>query len=327
MVRILTASQVASVLDISDLLSVIETALIKQGRDDVVRPERPHFPVGEGLDSARPDEALGTGLTMPAYVHGSPYYATKLVGFFEENPSRDLPTITAQIVVNDAETGRPVAVMDGTHVTGMRTGCIGGLAARELANEPVELAVVGAGTQARWQTRAIAAATDLERVRVYAPSDSRIACASDLDAELDATVTPVESARAAVEGANTVVTATPSETPVLEGDWLEPGTLVVAVGAFSPEMQELDPATFERASRVFADVPAEAAETGDLLATDLVEGDLLPLAAVLEGEYGRERESERLVVESVGSAVFDAAAAARAVERAEAADVGSTVDL
>ncbi|MFC3959139.1 ornithine cyclodeaminase family protein [Halovivax cerinus] len=327
MVRILTASQVASVLDISALLSVVETAIVKQGRGDVVRPERPHFPVGTGLDDDRPDDPLGTGLTMPAYVHGAPYYATKLVGFFEENPSRGLPTITAQIVVNDAETGRPVAVMDGTHVTGMRTGCIGGLAARELAHEPVDLAVIGAGTQARWQTRAIAAATDLERVRVYARSDSRIECARELDAELDASVTPVGSPDAAVEGANTVVTATPSTSPVFAGDRLEPGTLVVAVGAFSAEMQELDETTIERASRVYADVPEEAAETGDLLASTYEADDVRSLADVLEGETGRSSDDEILVVESVGSAVFDAATAAHAVDEAEGADVGTIVSL
>ncbi|SDR19950.1 ornithine cyclodeaminase family protein [Natronobacterium texcoconense] len=327
MVRILAAPQVASLLDVEDLLSVIETALIKQGRGEVVRPERPHFPVGEGIDPDRPNEPLGTGLTMPAYVHGSDYYATKLASFFEENSEHDLPTINAQIVVNDAATGLPVAVMDGTHITGMRTGCIGGLAARELATEPVELGVVGAGTQARWQTRAIAAATDLERVRIYSPSDSRIACATELDDELEATVEPVDTARAAVEGANTIVTATPAESPVLDGDWLEPGTLVVAVGAFSPEMQELDRTTFERASRTFADVPEEVTDTGDLLATDLGKDDIVPFAEVLEGESGRRADDEILVVESVGSAVFDAATAASVVERAEANDVGTTVDL
>lgn len=87
-VRILDATQVASLLDIGKLLSVIETALEKQGRSEVVRPERPHFPVGEGLDPDRPDETLETGLTMPACVHGSDYYTTKLVGFFEGTTRR-----------------------------------------------------------------------------------------------------------------------------------------------------------------------------------------------------------------------------------------------
>ena len=327
MVRILDATQVVSLSDIGELLSVIETSLIKQGRGEVVRPERPHFPVGQGLDQDRPDEPLGTGLTMPAYIHGADYYATKLVGFFEENPQRDLPTITAQIVVNEADTGLPVAVMDGTHVTGMRTGCIGGLSARELANEPVSLGVIGAGTQARWQTRAIAAATDLDRVRIYSRSDSRIACANELDDELDVPIDPVDSARAAVEDATVVVTTTTAESPVLDGDWLGPGTLVVAIGAFSPEMQELDPTTFDRATRVFADVPDEALDTGDVIAAGLADGEVESLADVVEGTIGRDHEDDIIVVESVGSAVFDAATAAHVVELAESDDVGTMVDL
>ncbi|MCD2204582.1 ornithine cyclodeaminase family protein [Halobacterium sp. KA-6] len=327
MVRILDATQVKSLLDIGELLSVIETAMVKQGSGEVVRPERPHFPVGEGLDPERPDKALGTGLTMPAYIHGSDYYATKLVGFFEDNPTRDLPTITAQIVVNEADTGLPVAVMDGSHVTGMRTGCIGGLAARELANKPVTLGVIGAGTQARWQTRAIAAATDVERVRIYSPSNSRFSCANELNEELNVPVEAIDSARDAVEPANTVVTATSAESPVLNGDWLSPGTLVIAVGAFSPEMQELDQRTFDRANKVFADVPGEAHETGDVIAADLTDDAIGSLATVLEGTSGRDSEGEIIVVESVGSAVFDAATAASVVELAEAEDVGTLVDL
>lgn len=327
MIRVIDSSQVASLLDIRPLVTIVGQALIKQGRGEAVRPERPHFPVGEGLGTGGSEKALGTGLTMPAYITGSDYYVTKLVGLFEANPTRDLPVINAQILVNEADTGLPVAVIDGTRITAMRTGCIGGLAARELAAQPVDLCVIGAGTQARWQTRAIAAVTDLDRVRVYSPSESRIACAEELDQDLDASVTPVESAQAAVEGANTVVTATPAEEPVLDGEWLAQGTLVVAVGAYSAEMQELDPTTFDRASQVFADVPAEVAETGDLLATPLDSDDLDPLSNVIEGTNGRTRDTDIVVVESVGSAVFDAAVATHTVERAEQDGVGTIVEL
>jgi len=327
MVRILNATQVASLLDISELLSVIETALVKQGRGEVVRPERPHFPVGQGLNKDRQDDALGMGLTMPAYIHGADYFATKLVGVFEGNPAHNLPTITAQIVVNEADTGLPVAMMDGTHITGMRTGCIGGLATRELANQPVDLGVIGSGTQARWQTRAISAATDLDRVRIYSRSDSRIACANELDEELDTSVEHVDSAHAAVKGATAVVTATTAESPVLDGDWLDPGALIVAIGAFTSEMQELDPTTFDRASRVFADVPDEACETGDFIAADLADVAVTSLANVLEGKEGRDNKDEIILVKSVGSAVFDTATANHTVKLAESSDVGTTIEL
>ncbi|PSP54942.1 ornithine cyclodeaminase [Halobacteriales archaeon QS_1_67_19] len=324
MVRVLSDAAVADCLDLAALLSVVREALVKQGRGEVERPERPHFPVGAGLDGPDPH---GTGLVMPAYVHGADFYATKLVGVHEGNPERGLPTVNAQIALTEAATGLPAAYMAGTGITNARTGCLGGLAAAELATGPVTLGLLGAGTQARWQARAIAAATDLESVRVYSPSDSKVACADDLRAELDVPADAVESPEEAVSGANVVVTATTATEPVFPGEALDPGAAVVAVGAYTAEMREVDAATFERASRVFADVPEEVAGIGDVLEADVAEGDLIPFADVLAGRAGRETDAEILVVESVGTAVLDAAAAERVFEAARVADVGTEIEL
>lgn len=318
MVLVLSDEDVGDLLDLKSLAPVIERALVKQGTGDVERPDRPHYPVGTGLDSS---DALGTGLAMPAYVHGEPYFATKLVGVHEDNPNRGLPTIHAQIMLADARTGEPLSFMNGARITNARTGCIGGLAARELAAEPVRLGVLGAGAQARWQTRAIAALTDVERVAIFSPSDSKYDCAIDLrDHGIDATA--VDSAADAVNDANVVVTATTSTEPVFPSEALQSGTLVVAVGAYNAEMQELAPGVFDRANRVFADVPEEVAGTGDLTASSLAEGDLIPFSDVLEGSAGRESDDEILVVESVGSAVLDVAAASTVYDEAREAGVG-----
>ena len=324
MVRILSDGDVAQLLAVDDLLGVVEEAFVKQGRGEGERPDRPHYPVGTGLDG---DEPLGMGLTMPAYVHGQETFATKLVGVHEGNAERGLPTVNAQVVVTDARTGQPLAFMHGNRITNARTGCIGGLAVRELARAPVDLGVFGAGTQARWQTRAVAAATDLERVRVYSPSDSRRECASDLRAELDVDARAVDAPEAVLDGADAIVAATTSATPVFPGSALEPGQLVVGVGSFNAEMQELDAETFARAARVFADVPEEVAGIGDLLATDLRASDLIPLSEVFEGRAGREADDEILVVDSVGTAVLDAATAEYLHGRATGADAGTTVEF
>ncbi|MFC7081604.1 ornithine cyclodeaminase family protein [Halorussus caseinilyticus] len=324
MVRILSDAQVADCLALDDLLPVVREAFLKQGRGEVERPDRPHFPVGAGLSG--PDPA-GTGLVMPAYLHGARFYATKLVGVHEGNADRDLPTVNAQIALTEAETGLPAAFLAGTRVTSARTGCIGGLAAAELADSPVILAVVGAGTQARWQARAIAAATDLESVRVYSPSDSKESCAADLREELGVPTKAADSPEEAVSGANVVVTATTATEPVFPGAALDPGTLVVAVGAYTAEMRELDAETFERASRVFADVPAEVAEIGDLRGAGVGEEGLVPLSEVFEGRSGRESDDEILVVESVGTAALDAATAEYVFEAAEERGVGTEVSL
>jgi alanine dehydrogenase len=347
MVRVLSDAEVADCLDLVDLLPVVREAFVRQGRGEVERPERPHFPVGTGLDGTDPK---GTGLVMPAYVHGADHYATKLVGVFERNAlegssrersecdgvhegnaERGLPTVNAQIALTEADTGLPAAYMAGTRITNARTGAVGGLAAAALAvGDSVTLAILGAGTQARWQARAVAAATDLESVRVYSPSDSKHECAADLREDLDLpanAVEAVESPAAAVRSANVVVTATTATEPVFPGSTLEPGALVVAVGAYTAEMRELDATTFDRASRVFADVPEEVAEIGDLLSADVDADELLAFSAVLEGTVGREFDNEILVVESVGTAVLDAATAEYVFEEAEATDVGTDVAL
>ncbi|NEU58873.1 ornithine cyclodeaminase family protein [Halorussus sp. MSC15.2] len=333
MVRILSDSQVADCLDLADLLPVVREAFVKQGRGEVERPDRPHFPVGAGLDG--PDPA-GTGLVMPAYLHGAAFYATKLVGVHEGNAERGLPTVNAQIALTEAGTGLPAAYLAGTRITNARTGCIGGLAAAELAVTPaapdsgLTLALLGAGTQARWQARAIADATDLESVRIYSPSDSKDDCVADLREELDLppdAIVTADSPEDAVRGANVVVTATTATDPVFPGAALDPGALVVAVGAYTAEMRELDAETFERASRVFADVPEEVAEIGDALEADLAADDLVPFSAVLEGRAGRDSGDDILVVESVGTAVLDAAAAEHVFGVAEEKGVGIEVSL
>lgn len=331
MIRVLSDADVASVLDIADLLPVVADAFRAQYRGDVERPERPHFPVGFDLVSDRDanhglDDAAGMGLTMPAYIHGRDVYATKLAAVHEGNVDRDLPTVNAQIAVTNANDGQPEAFLHGNRITNARTGCIGGLAVRELATGPITLAIIGAGTQARWQARAIDAAIDIERIRVYSPSGSRERCAAELQSDLGIPADPTTSARTAIAGADIVVTATTSTDPVLPADAPEPDAVVVAIGAYDETMQELPPGIFERASRVFADVPAEVATIGDLRPTDIDADDMIPLGALLAGETDGDAEG-LIVVESVGSAVLDAATAEHVLDRAIDSGVGTTVDI
>ena len=323
MVLVLSDDEVRESLDLAGLVDVVGDALANQARETVERPERPHFPVGRGLDG---DEPTGTGIAMPAYVYGAEQYATKLVGVHEANAARDLPTVHAQVVLTDARTGVPEAFLAGTTLTNARTGCVGALAVRELATDAATLGVIGAGAQARWQTRAVDTVTKLSDVRIYSPSDSRLARAADLR-EADVPARAVETSAAAVEGADAVVTATTATEPVFPPEPLEAGALVVAVGAFTAEMRELAPAVLEGAADVFADVPDEVAGTGDLRGADLDAGDLVPFGDVLAEGYERDSPGDVLVVDSVGTATMDAAAATRVYRRAVARGAGTEVSL
>jgi alanine dehydrogenase len=345
-VRVLSAAAVDRLLDLERLLPVVADALRAQRDGRVERPDRPHFPVGPservtgGTDGHGSDtdgradtEPAGTALVMPAYVHGAEHYVTKLASVHEGNADRGLDTVQAQIAVTEADTGRPAAYLAGTRVTNARTGCVGGLCVARLP-APVDLAVVGAGRQARWQARAVAAATELAGVAVYAPSDSRERCVADLrERGIDARA--VDAPRAAVTGADAVVTATTATTPVFPGAALEPGALVVAVGAYTPETRELDARTVERSrGRRFADVPAEAATVGDFDGTDVDAAALRPVADLFDGtgwppavDGPAADAGDVTLVKSVGSATLDAAAATHLLAVAERRGAGRTVRL
>jgi alanine dehydrogenase len=160
---------------------------------------------------------------------------------------------------------------------------------------------------------------------VYSPTPgSRKECAAELrDQGIDAEA--VDAVENAIADATVVVTATTATEPVFPGDALAPGTLVVAVGAYTAETCELDGTTIERAARVFADVPEEVAGIGDVRGR-LSADELVPLSDVFEGRAGREHDEEILVVDSVGSAVLDAATAEHLLERAETDGVGRVVE-
>lgn len=329
MVRVLSDPDIKALLDLGALLPVIEDAFVAYGDGRVVLPDRPHYDLGHGLIPDRPNEPTGRGLVMPAYIHGADYTATKLVAVHETNPDRGLPTVQAQIVLTDARTGEPAGFLAGTRITNARTGCIGGLAARELATDPdaVHLGLIGAGAQARWHARAIHAASTIEDIRVYSPSHSRDTLAADLHDELAVPATGVSSPEDAVAGASVIVTATTAREPVFPGDALDPGTVVVGVGAYSADTQELDTTTMQRAARVYADNPPEVAGIGDIINTGFDPDRLKPFSAALTDPPARDRPDDIIVVESVGTAILDAATAEFVYDNAVAAGAGETIDL
>ncbi len=255
---------------------------------------------------------------MPGYVGG--VLETKLVSVFE----RAAPSHKAAIVVFDAEDGSPVALLDGTWITAMRTASASALATRLLARENARvLAVLGAGVQARSHLQAVSLVREFEEVRVANRDPAK---AQALAAELGATA--ATSFEEAVRGADVVCACTHSSRPVLRRDWLSPGTHVTSVGA-SLEGPELDEATVAAGllaveSRIaFEPPPAGAVE---------LQG-LDPEAAVELGELvsgtrpGRTSDDELTVYKSMGHAVEDAAAASLVLEAARREGVGTTVEL
>jgi ornithine cyclodeaminase/alanine dehydrogenase-like protein (mu-crystallin family) len=295
----LSQDDVARLLDVDLLLDRLERVFIElsAGRASVP-PRVAAFVPERGLLAA-----------MPGYVDG--VLQAKLVALF---PGHD-PSHQALIAVFDAETGTPRAVMDGTHVTAVRTGASSAVATRALAREDARvLAVLGAGVQGRSHLDAVRRMRDFEEVRVASRTFEH---AQALAGEAGAVA--FGSFEEAVRGADVVCCCTHASEPVLRRDWLSPGTHVCSVGA-SQEGPELDAETVGAGllcveSRVaFEPPPAGAFELQGLDPSSAVE-----LGEVLAGtKPGRTSDEQITVYKSMGHAVEDAAAAALVLERATA---------
>jgi alanine dehydrogenase len=293
---VLTQEDVQRLLDVDLLLDALERAFVELSAGRASVPPRTAAFAERGL--------LGA---MPGYVDG--VLAAKLVTLFPEHE----PSHQALIAVFDSETGTPLAVMDGTHITAVRTGASSAVATRALAREDARvLAILGAGVQGRSHLDAVGRVRQFEEVRVASrdPEHAR-AFAKETGAS------PAGSFEEAVRGADVVCACTSSAEPVLRRDWLAPGTHVTSVGS-SMKGPELDRKTVTAGllvieSRVaFQPPPAGAHELQGLDEADAVE-----LGEVLSGaQPGRSSNEQLTVYKSMGHAVEDAAAAALVLKRA-----------
>jgi len=301
----LDGERIRAAVPIGDLLDAVEVAFrdVAAGRDR--SPIRSHVELDDG--------AL---LLMPGVRAGGHGASVKLVTFIPSNAARGLPTIQALIVWFDATTGRPLALLDGTAVTAMRTGAASGVGTRLLARSDAEtLAIIGAGAQAEWQIRAVLAARPIRQVRVYARDRTRrTEFARRMAEAIGVAVSAAASAEDAVREADIVCCATTSTDPAFDAAWIRPGTHVNGIGAFRLGMVELPPQLFSRAAVVAIDSRAASlAEAGDVVAaieaglvsaTDLIEIGTVPR------EWAASRDPEAITVfKSVGLAIQDVAAA------------------
>jgi ornithine cyclodeaminase len=305
--RIVNADQLRAAAPMPQLLDAIEAAYrdVAAGRDR--SPIRSRIPM-----------AAGDLLLMPGLRDGGAGASVKLVTVMPGNAARGLPTIHALVAWLDAESGAPLAILDGPTLTAMRTGAASGVSTRLLARPDARvLALFGVGAQAAWQVRAVMVAREIAEVRVFArTAERRDAFAAELATELgpDTRVVAAESAEAAVRGADVICCATTSFEPIFSASWVEPGTHVSAVGSFQKGMVELPPEIFAAAGLVAVDSRAAVLEeAGDLLAA-INAGLLAPDGFVEIGTVDRGWAATRdpaaiTVFKSVGLAIQDVATA------------------
>ena len=277
----------------------------------------------------------GLTLFMPAYLAADDTMAVKIVSVFNDNPAKGLPLIHALVVVVDATTGAPVAVMDGTYLTALRTGAASGAATDLLARQDAHtVAIFGAGAQGRTQLEAVCAVRPIREAWVYDVAPERAAAyAAEMSQRLSLPVHIAASSSEAVRQANVVCTATTSTIPVFADADVQPGTHINAIGAYTPQMQEIPAETVLRAKVVIDHHEASLAEAGDLLIPlrrGLMTGDHIyaELGEIVAGlKPGRVSPEEITLFKSVGVAVQDVAAAGAVLETARRLDLGTEVAL
>ncbi len=301
--RIYSADEVWAAAPMPAAIAAMRSAFIALSEGQATVPLRSALPVSGGVT-----------LTMPAYIHGAAVSAVKVVSVCAGNPARGLPVVVGGVLVLDAETGVPLALLDGAAVTAIRTGAASGLATDLLARvDASALGVIGAGVQARTQIEAVCAVRPIKTIRIYSPNNA-LALVEELRGRYPADIQAVGGAAEAVEGADIIVTATNSATPVFPAEAIKPGTHINGVGSYTHTMQEV-PAEIVAQARLVVDHLLSAwAEAGDLIIAR--DSGLIDAAAVVEiGAVAAGRAAGRVTTgditffKSVGNAVQDAALA------------------
>ena len=296
---ILDEQAVHDLLRMEDLVPAMAKALADLSSGKVVQPMRVMVPIAEHQGF------LGL---MPAYGGA---LGAKLVTFYPSN--QGIPTHHAMIVLFRPETGEPLVTMDGRLITEMRTAAVSAVATRLLARpEASVLGMLGSGVQARSHLEALRLVRPFREVRVWSPRNAA-AFATQFG------IRAAASAEEAVRGADVVVVATTSQTPVLSGAWLSPGTHINAVGAPRPTWRELDDDVVRKARLYVESREAATRESGDVIAAGQIFAEIGEVVA--GGKPGRQSADEITLFKSVGVAVEDVVSADLVYRRAVQAGV------
>lgn len=284
---------------------------------------------GEALSQPRRRLVLETGsvLHSMAGAHGR-YFGTKVYATHARHGAHFL------FLLFEAETAAPLAIIEANYLGQIRTGAATGLATDLLAlPEAGSLGMIGSGFQARSQLEAVLEVRPVRQVRVWSRSRARReAFAGECSRSFGVAVEAVESAERAVSGAGIVVTATYSKEPVIQADWIAPGTHVNAVGSNQPRRRELPAELVRQAGLIAVDSIEQARiESGDLLLAlrdeEWNSASIVELHAVATGKAGRSSPSQITVFKSNGLGLEDVVAAGFVYERANKEGLAAEIDL
>jgi alanine dehydrogenase len=323
---VLSEEAVKKLLTFEEVTDAVESAFRMKGLGHAQMPPKQYLFMKKYNGDVR---------TMPAYLEETDAVAIKVVNSHPENRKHGLPTVMATIILVDPRTGIPIAIMGGTWITALRTGAAGAIAAKHLAkSNPKNVGFVGAGTQARTQLMGLQSVFNIEEVRVWDLNEKAAAkYAEEMTIKYSqSSVCSVKSIEKAVQGADIIVTATPSRKPLVSAEWVNEGTHINCVGADAPGKQELDPAILVK-SKIVVDDWSQSCHGGEInvpLAKGIIRredvwGDICEIVAGLK--QGRTSSEEITVFVSTGLAIQDAATANIVYRKALKQKIGKHVEI
>jgi alanine dehydrogenase len=322
-VLLIPRKQIEGIVSMGEIMGAVEEAFRSKGLKKAQMPPKLYvnFPGGDFR-------------SMPCYVPELGLGCIKVVSVHPNNPAiYGLPSVIATIILIDPESGRPLAVMDGTWITGMRTGAAGGIAAKYLARGGSRVVgMVGAGVQARTQLMALNEVLNIEEVRVFAKTVEECERFREDMTDLGLRIEVEERIEKAVADCDVLVTTTPVTRPIVKDEWVSEGTHINAIGADAPGKEELEPGILKRAKVVVDDLE-QACHSGEVnvpLSKGLIKREDIygELGEIIVGKkVGRTSEKEITVFDSTGLAIEDLAAAAVVYKRAKEANLGAEIDL
>ncbi|WP_406662329.1 alanine dehydrogenase [Methanolobus sp. ZRKC3] len=320
----LNQSDVKSVLDMPSTLDAVESGFREHGLKKVQMPSKLYLYF---------DKHNGDLRTMPSFMEEKDIAGVKIVNVHPDNREKGLPTVMAVVILNSTETGAPLAMMDGTYLTDMRTGAAGGVAAKYLARPDSKVVgMVGIGGQARTQLMALAEVMDIEEVKLTCRNISH--CDSfekEMASITNCDFTWKDNIKDVCD-CDILVTTTPVRTPIIRSEWIHEGTHINAIGADAMGKQELESSLLKRAKVIVDDIE-QASHSGEVnvpLSTgDLLKSDIYAeLGEVIAGvKPGRENDGDITIFDSTGLAIQDLVTADLVYRKALEKGIGQKMNM
>jgi len=314
---VLTRKDVESIISMKEAINAVEEAFRLYATSKAIMPPKVYLTLEDGDFRA-----------MPSYLMG--YAGVKWVNSHPKNPEKGLPTVMAVFILNDPKNGFPLAIMDATFLTSLRTGAAGGVAAKHLARENSKVfGFIGCGKQAIFQLLAIKEIFDIELVKAYDISEkAELAFKEFCKKEgVDCMITNAKDAC----DCDVLITTTPSTSPVVKKDWIKEGTHINAIGADAPGKQELEIEILKK-SKIVVDDLEQALHGGEVNVAHSLgiirrENIYATLGEIVAGiKKGREG-NEITIFDSTGLAIQDLAVAKIVYEKAVKKDLGIKIEL